>query len=239
MRTANWTGGVAISVATLAACGGGGGSPAINIPPTASGGPTQYVATGSNVTLTGTGVDAEGDPLTYAWTLNGAPLSTSSTATFQTGSAAAVYAPTLTVGDGKSTTQSTTKVFATPVGAALVEVGVASENLQPMPFTTTRNLNIIRVGSAPLVTVARFRVVTQGLGPFTIAGLTTQAPWNGIEASFGGLVEGQSIPPGTPVEFTLLATPTFVYREISHHWEFTVAETGQTFRFDVVLATTQ
>lgn len=82
----------------LAACGGGGGgdgggggTPA-NVTPVSNAGPAQSVVTGSAVTLDGTASsDADGDPLTYAWTLTTMP--TGSTALL---SSAALSKPAFT-----------------------------------------------------------------------------------------------------------------------------------------------
>ena len=44
-----------------------------NHPPVASAGADQMVSSGAGVTLTGSGTDADGDPLTYQWTQTGGP----------------------------------------------------------------------------------------------------------------------------------------------------------------------
>jgi hypothetical protein len=80
---------------TLAGCGGGGsdsGSPVIdpispvggNAAPIANAGPDQNVKTGSLVTLSGSGSDADGDPLVFDWAFTSWP----------SGSAAALPDPT-------------------------------------------------------------------------------------------------------------------------------------------------
>jgi formylglycine-generating enzyme required for sulfatase activity len=64
------------------ACGGGDDSPT-NTAPTANAGPDQSVATGSLVTLDGSGsTDANGDTLTYSWVFISTPSGSSATLSF-------------------------------------------------------------------------------------------------------------------------------------------------------------
>lgn len=66
-----------VMLATLAACGGGGGvtgTAAVNVAPVANAGMAQNVVAGSVVTLDGSASsDANGDPLSYDWTLVSRP----------------------------------------------------------------------------------------------------------------------------------------------------------------------
>jgi hypothetical protein len=112
-------------VVFLVACGGGGGGgdtvnqtpiPIVNTAPVASAGADQSVLVSAVVTLDGSkSSDANSDPLTYAWTLSTKPagsaatLSSASAAkpTF-TADMAGTYAATLTVNDGKLTSNPAT-----------------------------------------------------------------------------------------------------------------------------------
>lgn len=99
----------AISLMSLVACGGGGSSstPAsTNNPPTSSAGADAAASTCSSVSLSGSGSDADGNALTYAWTLT-APagsLSTLVNSTLATPSftpdVAGAYTASLVVNDG-------------------------------------------------------------------------------------------------------------------------------------------
>ncbi len=61
-----------LSVFMLSGCGGGGGGA-----PVADAGPDQSVTTGATVTLDGSGsTDADGDSLTYSWSLTSVPTGT-------------------------------------------------------------------------------------------------------------------------------------------------------------------
>jgi len=102
----------AVLVWILVACGGGGGgggdSGAANIAPVANAGALQNVVAGTQVTLNGSASDANGDSLTYAWTLTSKPAgsaaalssATSPTPTFRA-DIAGTYVATLVVNDGK------------------------------------------------------------------------------------------------------------------------------------------
>ena len=95
-----------------------------NVAPVANAGPAQNVVTGSTVTLTGAGsTDANGDALTYAWTLTSRPAGStaalsSATALSPTFAAdrAGTYVASLVVNDGKvnSTNTSTVTITAQP-----------------------------------------------------------------------------------------------------------------------------
>jgi hypothetical protein len=76
----------------------------VNRPPTADAGSGQTVTAGDLVTLSGSGLDLDGDSLTYSWTLTSGPLATlSNTAIFNptfTPASAGTYVFGLTVNDG-------------------------------------------------------------------------------------------------------------------------------------------
>ena len=96
-------------IVTIAGCGGNDSSAPGNTAPVASVGANQSVATGTSVTLNGSASsDADGDPLTFAWSLTTKPAgstanlagATTATPTF-TPDIAGTYIASLTVNDGK------------------------------------------------------------------------------------------------------------------------------------------
>src|SRR5450759_4782564 len=124
---------IILFTALLAACGGEGGGkdhitppPIVNTAPVASAGTDQSILTNAVVTLDGSkSSDANGDSLTYAWTLTAKPAgsaatlssSTSAMPTF-TADVAGTYVATLIVNDGKvnrSAASVNITVTATPV----------------------------------------------------------------------------------------------------------------------------
>lgn len=142
-------GAVVAACALLAACGGGGGGGSepvvpppvvVNAAPVAQAGAAQSVTVGTAVTLDGSAsTDADGDTLTYAWTLTTRPAGSTATlaaaATPRASFSADVegsYVATLVVSDGK--------VSSTP---ATVGITVASGNAAP----------VARAGATQSVTV--------------------------------------------------------------------------------------
>lgn len=112
MRLSQFTCGLCLT-ALLSACGGGD-SP--NVAPVTNAGASQTVSALSVVTLDGSGsFDANGDPLTYQWTLSTKPsgsaaklsAATSAKPTF-TADAVGNYVATLVVNDGKLSSQAAT-----------------------------------------------------------------------------------------------------------------------------------
>ncbi len=106
-----------LSAAVLAGCGGGGntndcnqGVNFCNIPPDANAGAPQNVLVGATITLDGSqSSDANGDVLTYAWSVVSRPAGSTATLTSATSvnptfvaDMAGVYGFSLTVRDGKS-----------------------------------------------------------------------------------------------------------------------------------------
>ncbi|WP_433169159.1 PKD domain-containing protein [Kribbella sp. CA-247076] len=94
--------------------------------PVANAGAPQSVVAGSTVTLDGSGTDADGDDLTYAWTQTGGPAVTLSSTTaakptFTAPSSASTLTFSLVVRDGKANSAAaTTTVTTTPVNQAPV-----------------------------------------------------------------------------------------------------------------------
>ncbi len=128
-------GAVVAACALLAACGGGGGggsAPAVpppvvvNAAPVAQAGAAQSVTVGTAVTLDGSAsTDADGDTLTYAWTLTTRPAGSTATlaaaATPRASFSADVegsYVATLVVSDGKAASTPVTVTIAAAAGNA-------------------------------------------------------------------------------------------------------------------------
>ena len=122
------------SLFSLLACGGGGGggtTPDIpaNAAPVANAGTAQNVVAGAAVTLNGSGSsDANGDPLTYSWSLTSRPAGSTATLAGATtaaptfgADAAGTYVASLVVNDGKvnSTAATVTVTATTPLPPGL------------------------------------------------------------------------------------------------------------------------
>lgn len=206
-----------LAALVLAACGGGSDgppnpAPAANTPPTANAGPAQYVTNGDTVTLAATGLDADGDPVTYAWTLQ--PQQPGSAAVLigadtQTPSFTAdsrlpgsSYIALLRVSDGKDQAFSAVTITATPIGVTLLEAdsgGVDQPVSMPFVKRPVQTLNT----PDPVVTLARYNLIVRGVGAYAVQGLaaTAGAGW------LSGLTEGQALPPGA-TEFSIQAGHT-------------------------------
>ncbi len=133
-----------------AGCGGGGGGGDeggdTNVRPLANAGLDQSVATGSLVSLDGSGSsDADGDTLTYAWSLTSTPGG--STATLSSATAAAptfnvdvegTYVLSLTVDDGMLTSSADAVKVEVVVAAHVPDTGQeVSPPIRPPSARTT------------------------------------------------------------------------------------------------------
>ena len=129
---------------SLVGCGGGGGSsdsgqqkpPISNAAPTANAGPLQNVLKGATVTLDGSGSDANGDVLTYSWSLvspSGSVASLSQATTPKPTFVVDVegtYLATLVVNDGKvNSTAATVTITAAIANAAPVANAGMAQNV--------------------------------------------------------------------------------------------------------------
>lgn len=129
----------------LAACGGGGGGtpPKPNTAPTAAVGVAQTVLAGTTVQVSGTGTDAEGDPITYTWTVASKPDGSAvSTALLTTATAdktsfvpdvAGAYVLSLVVSDGKLSS-APARVTITAQGSD--SLGISVDKAEPLTGTT-------------------------------------------------------------------------------------------------------
>jgi hypothetical protein len=133
----------------LAACGGGGGggsSAPPNTAPVANAGSAQTVLPGATVTLSGSASsDANGDPLTYSWSLTSKPVGSTAALSSSTGVSptfvadrAGTYQASLTVNDGKvSSSASTVSILANTPPTAVIS-----------PNTTTTLVGVAKTFSA-------------------------------------------------------------------------------------------
>lgn len=121
-----------------------------NAAPVANAGPAQTVVVGSAVALTGTASsDANGDPLTYAWTLtarpNGSTATLSGANTVNPGFTAdltGTYVATLVVNDGKVNSAPSTIAITAQTDVGYDSIGELPYNMPSLGFqaTNTRGL---------------------------------------------------------------------------------------------------
>jgi chitinase len=218
--------------------------------PVASAGLSRSVTTGVKVTLDGGGsADADGDPLTYRWSLTSRPAgsnaaladATAVNPTF-TPDVAGPYNFSLVVDDGKAASSAATVTIT--AGTSSLELSQVdpfwgSVTVLPLPyfpFSSPLNNNMTSVFSGTdYTTVATFTLTAKG-GNFTIYNLTATNSSNSITPYFVGLADGQTLSAGTSVTFSL-ASPHTYGTTVSLCYRFQIAETKDTFTYNVSLKT--
>ena len=220
----------------------------VNTSPVANAGTAQNVFTGALVTLDGNGSsDANGDALTYSWVINSKPAN--STAVL---SSAIVVKPTfipdiagtyilnLVVNDGKvdSTTAAVT-VNATAPYLQLSQTdsffGATTIFLMPYTTTATSNQTLIGIPAPTYATVDTFTLKAIGTD-FTVKDLSAVDSTGRVVPYFSGLSGGQTITAGSSVTFSL-RSPLTRNNTVNLSYRFTVAETTNTFTYNVTLRT--
>lgn len=142
-----------LSAALLVGCGGSGNSNDCslgvnycNLPPVASAGSPQGVLVGKNVQLNGsTSFDANGDALTYAWSIVTRPAGSVATLVTPTSAKSTFvadivgnYVISLTVSDGKSNSAAiTTTVTASATNLSITQAPFVDGSLIPLRLAST------------------------------------------------------------------------------------------------------
>jgi hypothetical protein len=219
-----------------------------NAAPVANAGTAQNTVTGTTVTLDGSGSsDANGDALTYAWTLTSKPAgstaalssTTSAKPTFKA-DVAGTYVASLVVNDGQvNSASATATVTAISPSINLYNADkFFGESLASLPYSASANQNASCLGTCSAgVTVGTFKLVASG-GSFTIVGLSAVNLSSGssVIPSFSGLVNNQVISSGQAVTFNLISGLTGG-ATVNMRYSFTILETRQTFIYNVGLKT--
>jgi len=225
-----------------------------NAAPVANAGVAQNVNTGSTVTLNGSASsDANGDALTYAWTLTGRPTGSAAALTGATGAmptfvadVAGTYVVSLVVNDGRvNSTAATVTVQAAMPSIQLYSVSTGllggSETLQSLPYANVAKISSSSTcvgGGCPTdYTVDTFRPVASG-SSYTISNLSAvnQTTGSTILPSFSGISSNLVITAGASVTFRLKSAFTG-NSSVNLRYQFRILETGQTFSYSVQLRT--
>lgn len=223
-----------------------------NAAPVANAGTDQNVLTGSSVTLDGRGSsDANGDQLTYKWTLTSKP--TGSSASLSTpdqavtkfvADAAGTYVATLVVNDGfVNSAPVTVAITAMSPTLSLYEIDsiTGQEQLLTLPYTASASIQKTQVcagsGCPTTVTIGDFKLVAKG-GSFTIQNVsaTNLTAGSAVKATLRNLANGTVISTGQTVRFGLESDFTR-NQSVNLRYEFQVKETGEKFSYSVELRT--
>jgi hypothetical protein len=225
-----------------------------NAAPVAQAGPAQTVVTGTTVRLDGSrSSDANGDPLTYAWTLTARPEGSSAALSGAssvnpsfTADVPGVYVATLVVNDGRVTSAaSTVTVTVTAPSLALIQLPSGScffsctETPLSLPYASTgaASLNCIGNGCPALFDLGSFRLEARGAA-YTITNVsaTNLTAGSTVTPTIEGLANGAVIPAGQTLTFSL-KTPSTRGARVTLRFSFMVAETGQTFVYTQQVST--
>ncbi|MBI3478744.1 MAG: hypothetical protein HY016_00050 [Nitrosomonadales bacterium] len=220
-----------------------------NAAPVANAGTAQNVLINTLVTLNGSASsDANGDPLTYSWTLTSKPVgslaaltgATSIAPTF-TADVAGTYVASLVVNDGKvnSTPAAVTITVINP-GIYLSEnTGMFNPNYTPVSFPYASSAMVTAsLSGIPAPTtykVAEFSMTAVG-GNYTVQNLAAVDANGFVVPYFTGLSNGQTIANGSAVMFSLVS-PLTGGRTANITYRFSILETGGTFNYTVQLRT--
>jgi hypothetical protein len=218
-------------------------SSAVTARPIASAKSIQDVVTGAVVALDGSGSDdADGDPLTYSWSITTKPAGSSAALSSTTiakpsftTDVAGVYVLGLVVSDGLLTSlPATITITASGPTLQLSRVGYYGNDLLSMPYTQS-SVATMSVLAGQTATVATFKLTATG-APFTVSNLSAIDSTGRVVPSFVNLSNGQIITASSPATFSLIS-PSTNSNLVRLIYSFTIAETGKTFSYDVNLTT--
>ena len=215
----------------------------VDTPPVAIARAVRTVSVGTVVALDGLASDdAEGNPLTYAWTLTSVPgasaarLSNATAAlTTFTADLAGDYSIALVVNDGKlNSLPGTLVVTAVAPHLELSTTGYYGRDILAMPYSTAVNVNQTVSGSST-ITLQSFQLAATGAN-FTVTNLSATDSNGRVSPYFVGLVNEQIIAAGTSISFSLVSPLTNKNTE-RLTYSFTLRDTGSTFTYIVNLTT--
>lgn len=221
-----------------------------NNAPEADAGEDQLILLGETATVSASGTtDADGDPISYTWSLTSAPESSTVTigsdttveATL-TPDVAGQYVLTVTASDGEDSDSDSVIIEAQEAGLTLERKrsvtfpGEDEYEEVGLPYSINSTVNATVSGSSNYV-IDTFRLTGVGQD-YTVTGVSATDANNVASVSFETLTEGQIVAAGTPVEFELTSSLTNG-QTADITFSFTVSETGDTFTYNVLLTTNQ
>jgi len=217
-----------------------------NSAPVADAGADATVYTGNRVELDSSGSsDADGDTLTYAWSLTSLPagsgVSLRDAATARpsfTPDVAGDYVAKLTVNDGEANSEEDTVRITALEPALAMEQYDEGDVFNPpswrnvgLPYTSNSSINRTCTGTCGTIELARFRLEAQGRS-YTLRNVQVTKVGGGplpagLNARFSGISSGQTIEADETLSFSLLVEHVDVSVQVE--FAFRVDETGDAF----------
>jgi len=217
-----------------------------NSAPVADAGADATVYTGNRVELDSSGSsDADGDTLTYAWSLTSLPagsgVSLRDAATARpsfTPDVAGDYVAKLTVNDGEANSEEDTVRITALEPALAMEQYDEGDAFNPpswrnvgLPYTSNSSINRTCTGTCGTIELARFRLEAQGRS-YTLRNVQVTKVGGGplpagLNARFSGISSGQTIEADETLSFSLLVEHVDVSVQVE--FAFRVDETGDAF----------
>lgn len=221
-----------------------------NNAPEADAGEDQLILLGETATVSASGTtDADGDPVSYTWSLTSAPEGSTATIGSDTTAEATLtadvagqYVLTVTASDGEDSDSDSVIIEAQEAGLTLERKrsfalpGEGEYEEVGLPYSINSTVNATVSGSSSYV-IDTFRLTGVGQD-YTVTGVSATDANNIASVSFETLTGGQIIAADTPVEFELTSSLTNG-QTADITFSFTISETGDTFTYNVLLTTNQ